>query len=61
MRSFREWHACLEICVVCVYVSSVGKGSVIDAEFSGERSKRLTRRHGLFCSLLLVKNTFPED
>ena len=58
MRSFREWHACLEICVVCVYVSSVGKGSVIDADFSGERSKRLTRRHGLFRSLLLVKNTF---
>lgn len=58
---FREWHACLGICVVCAYVSSVGQGSVTDADFSGKRSKRLTCRHGLLRLLLLVKSTFPED
>lgn len=52
---------CLGICVVCAYVSSVGQGSVTDADFSGKRSKRLTCRHGLLRLLLLVKNTFPKD
>ena len=46
---------------MCAYVSSVGQGSVTDADFSGKRSKRLTCRHGLLRLLLLVKSTFPED
>lgn len=46
-------------CVVCMFVSSVGQGRVIDAHFSGKRSKSSTCRHSVLRSLLLVKNTFP--
>ena len=44
---------------MCMFVSSVGQGRVIDADFSGKRSKRSTCRHSVLRSLLLVKNTFP--